>query len=226
MLDKDTKPSTWVEQNIREHGAVETVCRAIRLGNDDIFWEALSRLDVINTLNKQGNPITFVAAWNGKLDYLIGLINKGSDVSILSSSNDNILIFAARHSNITKYLLNECSNLDASHKNSDGFNPIMQATNIMEEGLPNIDSVPDRLKVIEMLISKGADIDAINAYGRTATMSACYSGSDALVEGILTYNPDLSIRCFSGKTAIDYSLSPSIEDLLRKHLVKPVRMGN
>ena len=77
---------------------------------------------------------------------------------------------------------------------------------------------------IGLLLEHGADIDSRNMDGRTPLMLACLAGDDQMIQTLLDFNPDLSIKDKSGKTAKDWALvsqnQKCIEILSQANLVQ------
>ncbi|HGM4985965.1 TPA: ankyrin repeat domain-containing protein, partial [Pseudomonas aeruginosa] len=100
------------------------------------------------------------------------------------------------------------------------FTPLMQTIDIANRTTPpsfDYELAEDRARSIHMLLELGADVDAVNSFGRTAIMGAAYSGVFKFVEILLKYNPNLNIICDAGKSVLDYAKTEEIEVLLQDH---------
>jgi ankyrin repeat protein len=77
-----------------------------------------------------------------------------------------------------------------------------------------INLISDRLKCIHLLLENGADVNAVNKFGRTAIMGAAYTGCTEFVKVLLRYNADVTITCKKGKTVFDYAKSRDVQKIL------------
>ena len=62
--------------------------------------------------------------------------------------------------------------------------------------------IQKKFEAIELLIEHGADIDAQNADGRTSLMIASHAGDDNLVDFLLNYGAEKSIKDKAGKICL------------------------
>jgi ankyrin repeat protein len=77
-----------------------------------------------------------------------------------------------------------------------------------------------RAEILDLLVKAGADVDAIDASGRTPLLVACQNASASLIERFLDYEPQLATRDPEGRDALILAAlgSPSaVAVLLAKH---------
>ena len=191
--------NTHLYFNNQEH-LIEKLCNAIRKNKLKYLKTFYTFLENKNLKNKDDNSLAFVAAWNGNLNALEFLYENGTDI------DDNVSIAASRHLHILKYL-DDNGLLQVSFRDENGFNPLQQACNIGNNFSSNISEseIKKRLLCIDFLLSKNANINLKNNFGRTALMTAATGSSSLLVNHLLQNNADVDIICNDNKKAIDYS---------------------
>jgi ankyrin repeat protein len=72
--------------------------------------------------------------------------------------------------------------------------------------------------VVELLIARGAAIDAADNRGRTALMIAAERGDAAVVETLIMRGADRALRDKAGNTACDLEASESVREALAPSL--------
>jgi ankyrin repeat protein len=72
--------------------------------------------------------------------------------------------------------------------------------------------------VVELLIARGAAIDAADNRGRTALMIAAERGDAAVVETLILRGADRALRDKAGKTACGLAASDSVRETLTPSL--------
>lgn len=189
-----------------QYHLVERLSKAIRKNKLNYLKTFYTFLENKNLKNKDNNSLAFVAAWNGNLNALKFLYENGSEI------DGYVSIAAARHLHILKYLDNN-GLLKVSFRDENGFNPFQQACNIGNTFYSEIShtKIQERLLCIDFLLSKNANINFKNNFGRTALMTAANCNSSILVNHLLQHNADVDIVCNDGKRAIDYSNCISID---------------
>lgn len=171
---------------------------------------------IISWVNKYGNSIANIAAWNGCVSVLKYLNSLSIDFDSITLS-----VMGARHLNVLEWL-HENQLLVVNAQGDHGTTPLQQACNIADSIGFKFDEelVPNCLERIRYLIAVGADIDQLNSNKRTALMSAAYIGAYPVVELLLSCGANCSpgIRCDKGKSTMDYAFGEYTENLIRKAL--------
>ncbi|HEP8611965.1 TPA: ankyrin repeat domain-containing protein [Pseudomonas aeruginosa] len=166
--------------------------------------------------------VLMLAAYYGLESLVVKLLQLGADPRAYSKEKGaTVLSWGARHSNILQILKETNAILDVNTTFEPGhFTPLMQTIDIANRTTPpsfDYELAEDRARSIHMLLELGADVDAVNSFGRTAIMGAAYSGVFKFVEILLKYNPNLNIICDAGKSVLDYAKTEEIEVLLQDH---------
>ncbi|MFC1605078.1 ankyrin repeat domain-containing protein, partial [Planctomycetota bacterium] len=160
-------------------------------GNTPLYWAAFSSskdiLDLILSRGKYNNTI-HLAACKGDMDRVTTLIEGGTDVNNKDKFGCIPLHWAvlADSSAVADYLLTKGADLDA--KDGLGFTPLKNAR---------------ALPVVELLISKGADIHAkTTRQGRTKLHGVCFGGDREVVELLIRKGADIHVRDNLGMTPL------------------------
>ena len=198
---------------------VDAVCVLIRAGDIDDALRIImkSGIDIAKKLNEQGNVIADVAAWNGEISILGKLLNLGVDIN-----TPNVNVMGARHIDVLR-MLDSTGNLSPNIQGDHGTTPLQQACNVDKSfGWPHPDEEYPRLECIEFLLDKGAAIDAVNDFGRTAIMGAAYANAVHIVRLLIKRGADVSSskRCSQDKSAIEWAGSEETQSIIKAALVK------
>lgn len=148
------------------------------------------------------------AVINGSISVARLLINAGANVNIKDSSGSSLVIYAARchQLRMLKCLVSKFK-LPCDEVNKKGVSPLLGAAE--EKAYGDSDA-----KVIEFLISCGADVNRRNANGQTALHLACVNGATKIVRILLAHGADKNLTDKNGKTPVDLTNAESIKKLL------------
>jgi ankyrin repeat protein len=86
-------------------------------------------------------------------------------------------------------------------------------------GAARKDRIPERVKVTNLLIARGAEVDARDKAGATALYLAALSGNRELVEILVRHGAVVDRKTIEGVTGY-----PQLADFLRRHAKQPVSM--
>jgi ankyrin repeat protein len=190
---------------------IETASKLIRSNKDIEFKKFISNLNDINECNEQGNTLAMVASWNGNVNCLKFTFENGGDLD-----TPGVTIFGSRHLPILKYL-KSINKLNVNGKGENGFTPLQQVTNISSGlfGEYDMSLVADRIECMNFLIDEGAELNAINNFGRSAFHALAYQPSLDFLNALLIHSPDPALICEKGKTPIMYAYDTDIESRIR-----------
>lgn len=116
------------------------------------------------------------------------LLSSVVDRTELSSTLRHVIV--ARHPELLSYLIDKGADVDHQCEVSKS-SPLCIAARFNDEN------------IIEILLSKGADVNAQNPWGWTPLTSACFSGCDRAIEVLLRNGADVNVRSFDGISAYD-----------------------
>lgn len=200
---------------------IELCCHLTRTLENEKLKEKLNELDDINMLNKYGNHLAFIAAWNKNIEILELLINN-KDVEIPSV----VSLAGARHLDVLHYLDSK-NLLDVTAKDENGFTPLQQAINLRNPSCPfgslEVDLVDERYDCVEFLLENGANVDDQNDFGRTAIMGAANINWHDMVELLIEFGASTNIICKDGKKAEDYASNEELKTIIRRSNFKVVK---
>lgn len=213
-LNSDTnKPS--LKSHDDPENVFDKITRLIRKGKDGKVIEILSDISIdLNGYDKLGNTPSAVAAFNGRIEVLQYLYDRGADIFKKNRNVGEVMTcFGSRHKVIFDFIVDK-DGFNANEICEGGFTPVQNCLqNLVQYGFfGNIEEVrlhlvPEKIEVLRKLVSLGADINHQNSHGRTALMSACLVGSIELVEALVELGADPNFTDAKGGTAIDYALS-------------------
>jgi ankyrin repeat protein len=151
----------------------------------------------------------------GDTDALGHLIEFGADVNAKEDDNATALMYAAERGDMkaVELLLNA-----GAEVNVVGRSVEMCITNV--EARPALMwAVSSRhLEVARTLLEAGADVNAVTDYGYTALILATWTEEARLVELLLEFGADVSMRDLEARTAADYAARMERWDLV--HLIE------
>ncbi|XP_048250953.1 uncharacterized protein LOC124123154 isoform X3 [Haliotis rufescens] len=144
------------------------------------------------------------ATWDGHRDVVELLMSKGADVSLVDGDGDNILHLACLvgHLETVEFVLS----LNVVGINSRGWRsmtPVMRAARWGHRD------------VVELLVSKGANVSLVDENGDNILHLACIDGHMETVKFVLSLNVvDIDARNNKGRTAADRARHTPVLDLL------------
>ena len=77
--------------------------------------------------------------------------------------------------------------------------------------------------IVQLIIAKAADVNAINIFGETPLHRASLSGYEEVIALLITNGADVNVQDINGTTSLDWAVfsttvnKTEIADLLRKH---------
>ncbi|XP_048247996.1 ankyrin repeat domain-containing protein 50-like isoform X1 [Haliotis rufescens] len=173
----------------------DNILRLACMGGHLETVEFVLSLNVVDINSRGGGsqtPVMTAAEWRHR-DVVELLVSKGADVSLVDVNGDNILHWACRagHLATVKFVLS----LNVVDINSRGWGsrtPVMRA------------ALRRHRDVVELLVSKGADVSLVDEDGDNTLHLACYRGHLETVKFVLSLNMvDIDARNNSGRTAAD-----------------------
>lgn len=188
----------------------------------DILKLLVDRGVDLNIRSISGKTALMYAVEKGYLEIVKFLVDHGSDVSIRSMEGETALLFACRDHRyfIAKYLLDHNANINVkSLYDKSVLMRVLQGENIKLKhylAKQNVElyrrwSFPKNeykkrtdIALLKLLLDYGANVNAIDEYGRTALMSAGKNDDLGAIELLLEYGADVTFKNHYGWTASNF----------------------
>jgi len=224
---------TEIAELLLKHGAKEispSLFGAFTYVDIDQIQVLIAQGADVNAKNNSGQTLLHLACRTGNKEVAVLLIDKGADVDAETELGWTPLHDASTLGNhdIVKLLIDKGADVNANRAQSPAFP--RAAFFVIPNAKDNIRVTPLYLatlyggkNVIELLISKGADVNARNEIGQTALHRAAKSKSKDVVELLISKGADVDVKDNKGRTALDLaeeSKRTEIVELLKKHGAK------
>ncbi len=149
------------------------------------------------------------AAFRGNDRIVELLLSRGADPDHVDATGKTPLIYAAARgfALVVRRLLD--AGADAKARYGNDLTALMWAAG-HEDGVGAAAAVA----VVELLVARGAVIDAADNRGRTALMIAAERGDAAVVETLILRGADRALCDMAGKTARDLAASDAVRETL------------
>ncbi|XP_067669958.1 fibronectin type 3 and ankyrin repeat domains protein 1-like [Haliotis asinina] len=186
---KATPPST--RRDARADADLHYVCREGNLGEVKRILDT-GRADV-NSGGGGGRTPVMAAAWWGHRDVVKLLVSEGGDVSLLDDDGHNILHWACMGGDrkTVEFVLS-LDGVDVNSRDVVGWTPVMSAAG------------GGHRDVVELLVSRGADVSLVDGGGNNILHYACGRGDRKTVKFVLSLDGvDVNARNNDGQTAAD-----------------------
>ena len=181
-----------------------------------------------NAQTQDGSTLLIAAIEAGNVEAVKLLIrynanaNQGTDAAGQPPLHCAIWNF---HIDIVKFLLDHVASIDIHQQDEDGVLPLATAA----QGGRLINNIDDRTiteqdlntyiplckKIIALLVSKKADVNAINGAGDTALHCAATWGLTELVQTLLEQGADKSITNKMGRTPLNCAIAQEHEEIIK-----------
>ncbi|MBN2446205.1 MAG: ankyrin repeat domain-containing protein, partial [Phycisphaerae bacterium] len=192
----------------------------MKQGGSPLHWAARGGAEVVelllargadpNAADRQGNTPLHFAADSGRADAAIVLLKAGADVNARGSSRWTPLLMAARQGRtaVAEVLVKAGARLTTGgdggatplwwaatwgHPETVAFLIDSGAKLADEPGILHAAAEQGKGEVVEVLLEKGADIDALDEKGRTALQAAAAAGQDEVVRLLLAKGATVDI---------------------------------
>lgn len=152
-----------------------------------------------NAANKHGLVPLIAAAFNGNGRMLDALLAAGADPAAADGSGKSAIVYAAGrgYTAIVKRLL-EVEAVDVNRAYGASLTALMWAA-----GHSNDVPAADGLATINVLLERGAEVNAVDARGKSALSIAVERGHAVVVSALLDAGADIQIIDTQGRSLID-----------------------
>jgi len=226
----------------RDRAGAMPLAHAARGGHAALVARLLAEGAAIDARDLNGATALYAAAEAERPTTVAALLAKGADPNLTGRSDVSPLAAAAFRGNdrIVELLLSRGA--DADHVDATGKTPLIYAAargfalvvhRLLDAGADAKASYGNDLTalmwaaghedgvgaaaavaVVELLIARGAVIDAADNRGRTALMIAAERGDAAVVETLIMRGADRALRDMAGKTARDLAANYAVRETL------------
>jgi uncharacterized protein len=213
--------------------------RSGQLALVDLF---LAQDAAIDARNIAGSTALYLAAENDRFNVVRRLIEKGADVNLAGRTGVTPLAAAAYKGNerVVEELL--ARGADANAKDATGKAPLVYAASLgftvivrrlIDAGVDvnarhgndltalmwaaayaDGAGARDAEDVVNLLIDRGALIDAVDDRGRTAVMMAAEAGHARIVARLIARGADVTLKDKSGKGVLDFATDAEVRETL------------
>ena len=157
----------------------------------------------LHAADRFGNTPLHSALIHGRYTMVESLLEAGADVNTPNLRGDTPLLLAASNPTMIATLLRYHANPNIAGYR--GETPLHKAVETMN---------PDqRMQAVALLLEAGANINAVNQRDQTPLHLA--ANRPDLLELMLPYHPNIGLRDFRGRTAVDYALRPQLKAMIQ-----------
>lgn len=183
-------------------GAYDDFFRAVETDNRSVLESLLRRGFDANSRDPQGQTGLYLALRGNSSSAAQILLNApGVDVNLLNEAGESALMMAALKGETrwAKQLIDQGAQIDKT-----GWTPLHYAATGPEPA------------VVQLLLERGAAIDALSPNGTTALMMAAQYGSEQSVHLLLTRGADPHLKNEKGLSAADFARLAHRESLANR----------
>ena len=183
--------------------------RALARDRRDVADLLLARGASTAHINPNGVTLLATAAFDGDEDVVRLLLHQGADPAEPDKTGKGPIVYAAGkgYTAIVAMLLD--AGLDVNLTYAHDLTALMWAA-----GHANVVPVGDGLATVELLVSRGADLDRADDRGRTALMIAAERGHAEIAAWLVAHGADPDLKDREGKKAIDLAAGPAVVEAL------------
>ena len=164
-----------------------------------------------NLTGRSGLTPVIAAAFKGNDRIVEALLAHGADPNVRDTTGKTALVYAAARGfdDVVRRLLD--AGVDVNARTGNELTPLMWAAGHDESVGP---AAVER--VVDLLLARGAMLDAADNRGRTALMIAAALGDAATVALLLARGSDRTLKDKDGKTALDLAANDGVRASLRE----------
>jgi ankyrin repeat protein len=219
---------------------VTALIAAVRAGQrSEIERQIAANPEVIKGTDAGGSTALHHAAGYGPLDNLQLLVDKGADVNAKNRRGSTPLHWAIHDGAKVRLLLAKGANVNA--RQAQGRTPLYLAA-MLGDGVPTLRLLLSKgadpklaavngqtplmmaargdVEAIQLLIEKGAAVNAKDGAGETALMSACAGGNARAVQLLIERGADVKVTSKRNETALGFAATSGVQASVEMLLAK------
>ncbi len=154
-------------------------------------------------------------AYNGNAEIAALLLARGADPKALDATGKPPIVYAAAAGHISVVSLLLAAGVDVNAKYANSLTALMWAAG-HADGI----SEDEGVKLVTMLLDKGASIEETDDRGRTALMIAAEQGHEAIVDLLIARGAATDRRDRQGLRALDLTQSTGLREKLAQSAAK------
>ncbi len=182
---------------------------AVSKNRNDTARELITRgADVALAGQSDVTPLA-AAAFNGNAEIAALLIARGADPKALDSTGKSAMVYAAADGNTSVVALLLAAGVDVNAKYGNDLTALMWAAGHADNA-----AEADGVKLVTLLLDKGAAIEEADNRGRTALMIAAERGHEAIADLLMARGAATDRRDRAGLTARDLTQSTALRERL------------
>ena len=196
--------------------------KTIAKGNTQKALKQISAGKYIDKKDKDGNTALHIAALNGNYQVVEALLSKGINVNTRNHSGNTPLHSSILSKNINLKVINFIidSGADINATNNQDHTPLILASSL---GCNATEFQDDQIKLVETLINRGAEPDAVDKFGMTALHYAAFKGYPLeVIEILADAVNDINTQNIYGFTPYDLAAQNGQVDAARIFLKRGV----
>ena len=184
-----------------------------------------NRTDVARELVMRGADVTLTgrsdatalagAAFNGNAELAALLLARGADPKAVDTTGKSPIVYAAAEGNSAVISLLLAAGVDVNTKYQNDLTALMWAAGHADNAAEG-----DGVKLVTLLLDKGASVDEADDRGRTALMIAAERGHDAIVDLLMSRGATANRRDRGGLSALDLTKSAAVREKLAQSAAK------
>ena len=192
-----------IDINAQNNEGSTALIEAIEKNNATLVTQLINKGANVNIADKNGFTPLIMATINAKNAIATELINNGADINAQNNEGDTALIRAIKNNDKDKVLLLINNNANVNQINKKGESPLISASRY---GLS--------LDTIDLLLEKGALINAQDNNGWTALMWAIDQNEQKIAESLIKKEANVNLANKTGETPLMKAASKGLVDLI------------
>lgn len=179
---------------------IPPIHKLVRNNNDKALEKYVKQIENIDIRYKNNETALFTASFNGNLNAVKILIKHGADINAKNINNSTPLIYATinSHHDVIKFLLENGADVNAKDKL---FGGVLTHSSMRAAAGPK-DHMTGQLKIMQLLINYGADINQKSPEGETELFFASVVAPIEYLDFLINNGININTKNIYGETAL------------------------